>query len=344
MKIRKHIVIVRTSIKQLSSMSQVSCDALVALLSKHYEKVSVHIVNNLDDLKSLVSLKPDVVFLGMPVIPLVEGLKLNNSSDIWLSQYLDENEIVYTGSVAFAHKLERNKALAKQKVLDAGLDSSAYFVARQKTSVKESSIKLNFPMFVKPLDRGGGLGIDSQSVVHNFAELESKISAIATDLGSDSLVEEYLDGREFSVAILRDKYSEDYHAMPLELIAPKDESGSRLLSNNVKINDTEKFALVKDTVLNLRLSELATDIFIAIGARDYGRIDIRLDASGVPQFLEANLIPSIIEDYGNFPKACLLNKNLSYEKIILQIVDLAFARDVPDDSFVYNAIPVNASK
>jgi D-alanine-D-alanine ligase len=132
--------------------------------------------------------------------------------------------------------------------------------------------------------------------------------------------------------------------MPLELIAPKDESGSRLLSNNVKINDTEKFALVKDTVLNLRLSELATDIFIAIGARDYGRIDIRLDASGVPQFLEANLIPSIIEDYGNFPKACLLNKNLSYEKIILQIVDLAFARDVPDDSFVYNAIPVNASK
>lgn len=46
----------------------------------------------------------------------------------------------------------------------------------------------------------------------------------------------------------------------------------------------------------------------------------------MPNFLEANLIPSLIEGFGNFPKACLLNENLDYESIILRIVNLAFAK------------------
>jgi len=42
--------------------------------------------------------------------------------------------------------------------------------------------------------------------------------------------------------------------------------------------------------------------------------------------LEANLIPSLIENYGSFPKACMLNDNLDYEPMILRIVHLAAAR------------------
>ena len=72
--------------------------------------------------------------------------------------------------------------------------------------------------------------------------------------------------------------------------------------------------------------ELALHVFHALGARDYGRIDIRLDGAGVPHFLEANLMPSILKDYGNFPKACMLNETIGYEESILRIVDLAFER------------------
>ncbi len=54
-------------------------------------------------------------------------------------------------------------------------------------------------------------------------------------------------------------------------------------------------------------------------------IDIRLDKVGTPQFLEANLIPSLINGYGNFPKSCLLNSGLDYEEIILAITALGMS-------------------
>ena len=176
------------------------------------------------------------------------------------------------------------------------------------------------------------MGIDSDSVAHNFAQLCSKVSSISK-LNSDSLIEEYLPGREFSVAILKDGYSEEYSLMPLELIAPMDEHGARLLSAKVKSADTERFVEIVDQNIKTKVTELAVDVFHALGARDYGRVDIRLDENGAPQFLEANLIPSLLNGYGNFPKACKLNLGLDYESMLLQIVRLGLTRQQEDIEF-----------
>lgn len=94
----------------------------------------------------------------------------------------------------------------------------------------------------------------------------------------------------------------------------------------LKKADTESTHPVADGNLRNSISVLALSVFRALGARDYGRIDIRLDANGVPNFLEANLIPSLIEKYGNFPKACMMNRGLGYEEMILKITDLAINR------------------
>ena len=67
-------------------------------------------------------------------------------------------------------------------------------------------------------------------------------------------------------------------------------------------------------------------VFDALTARDFARIDIRIDKMGEPQFLEANLIPSLINGYGSFPKACVINLDLDYESMILSIVRLALDR------------------
>jgi len=332
MKINKHIVIVRSTIKNLSSMSQFSCDALKITLSKHYRKVSVHIVNNINDLETLVIINPDLAFMGMQSIPNI----MDYSTNILLAQYLNDNNIATTGSGADSHILEHSKSLAKQRILDTGLATSAYFVARQNTPILEAENILKFPLFVKPLDMGGGSGIDSMSVVHDFTQLLNKVDFISTEFATDSLVEEYLDGREFSVAILQKEDSDEYLSMPLELIAPEDEFGSRILSGTVKDQDTETFSSVIDLTLKRKLSDFAIEIFKSLGARDYGRIDIRLNSAGIPQFLEANLIPSIIEGFGNFPKACLLNENLDYETIILRIASLAFARKVAETEVIVN--------
>jgi len=184
-----------------------------------------------------------------------------------------------------------------------------------------------FPLFVKPTDRGGGVGIDSQSVVHSLDELRAKSASIADKLQSDSLIEEYLPGREFSVAILRRQDSAKFSVMPVELIAAADEHGQRILSGSVKASNEELVLAVTDESLKSKVCALAIGVFHALGARDYGRIDIRLDQFGAPHFLEANLLPSLIEGYGSFPKACEMNMGLGYEAMILNIVQLALMRD-----------------
>lgn len=326
-KINKHIEIVSSSSSCLSSMSGRSRKAILAVLEKHYSQVGITIVNNLSDLEILVASKPDLVFLGMKFIPENPKLGINDPNKIWLSQYLDEHGIAYTGSNQNAHKLELDKQLAKQCVINAGLKTSRYSIIHYDQPQSIKGIALAFPLFVKPNNRGGGLGISSTSFVSNARELASKIKSITTDLHSDSLIEEYLPGREFSVAILKAKNSSELSVMPIELVTEPNSQGARILGSDVKSADTEQVLPVTDRKIRKAVCTLAINVFYALGARDYGRIDIRLDKNGVPHFLEANLIPSLIDGYGNFPKACALNINLRFEDMLLAIVQTAFGRN-----------------
>ena len=326
-KINQHIVIVRSSISRFSSMSQISCDSIYAILIKHYTRVTVATVNNLSDLETLVAQRPDLVFLGMKLILTNPRLGLQYSDKIWISQYLDEHGVAYTGSSQKAQELELNKPFAKQRVLDAGLKTSPFCVAKQNQLPNKEDISLAYPLFIKPTDRGGGLGVDGNSVVYNFGQLRSKIYSITTKVQSDSLIEEYLPGREISVALLKDEYSNKFWVMPIERIVPPDSRGVRMLSPEIKHADAGLSVAVKDINVKDKVTALAINVFKALGARDYGRIDTRMDSAGVPHFLEANLIPSLIEGYGNFPKACVLNKGLDYESMILRIVRLGLARN-----------------
>lgn len=334
LKINQHIEIVRTSIVGLSSMSETSCEAITQVLAKHYARVGVSTVNDPADLQNLVSSRPDLVFLGMKYITNDSALAMYDDK-IWLTDYLDEHDIAYTGSGQKAHELELDKPKAKQHLLNAGLKTSAFYEILRDQPLKEENISLNYPLFIKPTNRGGGLGIDSDSVAHNFEQLQTKVRSLREDFRSDALVEEYLPGREFSVAILKDEVRAEYSTMPLELIAPLSDKGVRILSAQVKSEDSESFLRVDDSAIKLQINDLALRAFQVLGARDYGRIDIRLDASGTPQFLEANLIPSLIEGYGNFPKACLLNLGLDYESMILSIVKLGMARNISVEEIPY---------
>lgn len=326
-KIKKHIEIVSSSKSSLSSMSKRSRDSVLEVLSKHYTDVEITLVDNIFDLKALVERKPDLVFLGMKYIPLDPAKGFHDVDKIWISQYLDEHNIAYTGSAQRAHELEYDKPVAKQYALEAGLKTSPYFVAVQNQPLVESDILLEYPLFIKPTDRGGGTGIDSDSIAHNFAQVQSKVNSITAKIHSDSLIEEYLPGREISVAILKNYQSDDYFVMPIERIVPADEDGIRMLSIEMKHADAGLSVKVDDVELRESVSALALDVFHALGARDLGRIDTRLDKDGIPHFLEANLIPSLVDGYGNFPKSCKLNIDMNHEQMILSIVDLALAHE-----------------
>ena len=325
-RISKHIEIVGTTIPGFRSMGRASRQAIFDLLKKHYTRVDITIINELSELEALVERRPDLIFLGMKSIPINPELGTQDPDKIWITDYLDQQGIAYTGSNQLAQELEFDKSLAKQRMDTAEINTSPFYVAVQGEPLTADKIELEYPLFVKPTNRGGGLGIDSNSVVHTFEALHAKVQTIAEELQADSLIEQYLPGREFSVAILREENSLDLTAMPIELVAPADKQGIRILSEAIKSADAEGFMAITEPMLKAEVEELALDAFRALGGRDYGRIDIRLNKDGAPQFLEANLIPSLIDNYGSFPKACRLNKALNYSQMILRIVQLALAR------------------
>jgi D-alanine-D-alanine ligase len=329
MKINKHIEIVCATETRYSSMSKRSRHAIADVLKAHYAQVGITMVSSLSDLEDLVARKPDLVFLTVKYIMSNPVSEIQEPDKIWISDFLDSHGVAYTGSGQTAHELEINKPLAKRQVKKAGLKTSNSYLALRGQPPTAEDISLNFPVFIKPADRGGGLGIDEHSIANNYAELMSKVQSITNEYGSESLIEEYLPGREFSVAILRHENSTEFSVMPIELIAEPDENGVCLLSGNVKSSNTEVVLGVTDVDIKSDIMILAMNAFNSLGARDYGRIDIRLDDEGTAHFLEANLIPSLISGYGSFPKACVINKQLNYEDMVLHIVRLGFERSNP---------------
>jgi D-alanine-D-alanine ligase len=320
------IEIVRTSDLFLSSMSVVSAEAILRVLKKEYKNVKIVEINNLVDLEALIYRRPDLVFLGLKYIKINSSIGLNNKKKVWISEVLDKANILYTGSSRGAHELERNKPLAKWNIKGSGLKTADFIVINKMANFCDSDIKLSYPLFIKPTKLGGGLGVDTKSLVRNFNQLKLKVKSITHSHNSDSLVEEYLSGREFSVAIIKSKSSADYLKFPIELLAPDSGQNVRILSSEVKSADAEKAIIITDLNLKKIINDLALACFNSLGGRDYGRIDIRLDSQGTPNFLEANLIPSLISGYGSFPKACLLNSGIDHPTIIKTIVDLAFER------------------
>jgi D-alanine-D-alanine ligase len=325
LKTQAYIEIVGSSNPRLNAMAEDSQLTMLATLRKHYTKVAITIVDDLPGLERLVAKKPDLVVLGMKLVLLDPEKGYDDSRKVWLSDYLEEKNINFTGSGTAALTLEFDKHVAKRAVIDAGLQSSAFFISRVNKPTLVHNLR--FPLFVKPTNRGDSKGIDESSVVHSKAELESKIRSIHNECSSDALIEEYLPGREFSVAVIKQADSEDLLAMPVEITSPMDANGNSFLSEAVKQADSEKVIAVIDPELKNKLNALAMDVFKALGARDYGRIDMRLDSHGVPSFIEANLMPGL-SNHGYLMSCFSIYDHTTYDDMILGIVRLALGRDI----------------
>ena len=304
-------------------MSLESATAIAKTLGAHYTNVLITNIDTEADLTRLIIRKPDLVFQGMHYVRSETGL----NAKIWISDALEKHGIRHTGSGKFSHRLGLNKHLAKQRMIESGLQTSPFQIIRRENEEIITEGKLSYPLFVKPSNKGGGQGIDEFSVVRNVQELRAKVASIHAVHHTDALVEEFLVGREFSVAIIGNQLSHTLTAMPIELVATKDSNGERMLSQIVKSANAEGVLAVTDPHERMRLQTFAIQVFRALGAHDYGRIDVRFDKFGVPHFLEANLIPSLIDDYGSFPKAYSMNLGLDHESMLLQIVGLALARE-----------------
>ncbi len=297
--------------------------SILTALSVQYDDVKIAAVNTMADLEALVARKPDMVVLGAKLVLLDTKLGYDESPKLWIGAYLDANNIPYTGSDAETLELGYDKPAAKRIVHTAGIDTSRFFISTAASPTYDH--ELSYPLFVKPADRWGSKGIDEDSFVANVKELKSKIDSIHQECDSDALIEEYLPGREFSVAVQRIPGSSELLATPIEITIPLDRKGHSYLSKSVKTTDVESTQPVTDHVLGKALSLCASNAFEALQARDYGRIDLRLDSKGRPNFIEANLMPGL-SNHGYMYRCSSQNYSISYGDVILGIVALAFER------------------
>lgn len=331
MKQNKHIEIVISTIADLDIMSPETCKEIYNVLKNHFTEVGITVIKEKKDLENLIRKRPDLVFSGVKYIGFTKNSILRESSEkIWLSEYLESKGINHTGSKAAALKLEFNKDLAKQKIQKNKINTAQFFIAKPGQYRKSGDLPVPFPLFIKPIYEGNGKGIDQHSIVTNFEEFEKKVESIFKKFGNPSLVEKYLNGNEYTVGIIDSDSNQDKIAMPLKLITAADKHGNKILSFETKESDRVRLVSIKDPKEHKLIAEFAKKAFIALGARDYGRIDIRMDENGIPYFLEANLLPGLNPNGSYFIKTCKKNTQMKYEEVILRIVNNALKRsDLP---------------
>ncbi len=321
---KEYIEIVTTRIGRLNLMPEKTLDLLHKTLSNYYSKVEISIIERKKDLKELIRKKPDLIVSGIKYIGFdLNSVQRSSKNKIWFSDYLDGHKILYTGSSKKSIEYEFDKSKAKDIVSKYGCNTASFFVAKPNQYI-QNDLPLDFPLFIKPLYEGDSRGIDSNSLVFNFNDYQRKLSSIFENQGTVSLVEKYLNGKEYTVAIFQNFKNNSYKVYPIELLAKKNTKGDRILGFTDKIADKELALKIENEDVKNKISKLALDSFKALGARGYGRIDIKMDEKGIPYFLEANLIPGLGTGY--LYKCYKLNTGLTYEKMILDIVKNALKK------------------
>ena len=285
---------------------------ILKILSKRYAHVLITEIRCKKDLDRLLKRKPDLVFSGVKYFNF-------NKEKIWLNDCLESCNIPYIASNRAALDNESNKNIAKKLILKAKIKTADFFITNPEQHQNESSIPISFPLFIKPVKGGDSRGIDSNSVVYDFSSFKKKVLEIKCKYNLSSLVETYLPGKEYSVGIFQDSIKGTLRAMPIEIIIKKNINGHCILDFDVKKDDEEKVIAVTDVKIFNKLSKLAKEAFKALGGKSLGRIDIKMNHEGIPHFMEANLMPGLRKGY--FYRSCLLNLNMNYEDMILNIAN-----------------------
>ncbi len=307
-----HIDIITTpndALKESGFGALNACNSVLGAIQRMGHSAKLNVCETKDHLDAVVKTKPELVILAVKYIPTTNG------TEIWLSDYFSEHGINYTGSSREVLKFDSNKVLAKTHLTNKGIKTAEYFIAIPGQYTSESVLPVAFPLFLKPLDAANGNGIDDLSFVTSFSDYENKVMSLYDSFNQPILVEKYLDGREFTVAVIK-THNEKLIVSAVEVIPPTSSHGLRILGAQAKKDDSEKLIEIVDDEVKNRITALAIDAFNALGTRDFGRIDIKTDNHGGCYFMEANLVPGMTYGSSYFPKACELAHEFSYDKVI----------------------------
>jgi D-alanine-D-alanine ligase len=216
-----------------------------------------------------------------------------------------------------------DKAIAKRLVRDNGLATAPFAVV--ENAAEAARIELAPPLFAKPVAEGSSKGITGRSLVADGTELVRVCSELLAAFGQPVLVERFLPGREVTVGIAGNgAQARVIGVMEVGFTAVAETSAYTAL-NKEEYLERVSYRLLGNEPLTVAASGLALAAYHALGCRDAARIDLRCDAGGAPNFIEANPLPGLNPVRSDLPIIARLAGH-SFEELLAWIIGAARRR------------------
>ncbi|HTE51665.1 MAG TPA: hypothetical protein VK698_12515 [Kofleriaceae bacterium] len=290
---------------------------------------------------------PDLVF------NLCESLNGDTRNEMVVPAVLDMLRVPYTGPGPIAIGTCLDKDRAKQVLIQNGVDTPAHVVVRDLAHLDDPAHpfgprsgpergdgagagKLDHSQFVKLLREDASIGIEASNLCTERDALCRRVGELMREHRQPILIERYVDGREVNVTVLGNGdeamvlplHEIDFGRMPagrprvLTYAAKWDEHHVDYIGT-VPVPMVDVSPEVEEAIRRVALSS-----FHALGLRDYGRVDLRLDSGGRPWVIDVNPNCDLSPDAG-LPRTAR-SIGLDYPKIIGRICELAWKRHVTD--------------
>jgi D-alanine-D-alanine ligase len=289
----------------------------------------VRLEANLEFPARLRAARPDIVF------NIAEGLAGVNR-EAHVPAICEYYGIPYSGSDPFTLSLCLDKARTKQILAYYDVPTARFAVVNRAADIPAAVGALRYPLFVKPLHEGSSKGITERNLCRTVGELDEQVRFLLERYAEPVLVEEYLAGDEFTCAVLGNGADAqllpivglNFGALPPGALPIYGFEAKWLWDRPERPLPIFECPARIDEELRRQIERVSLAAYRALGCRDWSRLDVRLDAAGVPHVIEVNPLPGILPDPADnscFPKAARA-AGLSYDELIQTCVMLAASR------------------
>lgn len=238
---------------------------------------------------------------------------------------LDLLELPYTGPSANLY--DPTKAIMKYLAFCESVKTPAHIVIESYDEIDALPGNLQFPLFVKPAKAGDSLGVDDASKANNLEDLKKKVQAILDEFGS-ALVEEYIDGREFTVLVCGNADGRTCTSFkPIEYIFPEGFAFKTYALKTSELHPNANIG-VEDKALAAQLQSIAEQVFLSFNGVGYARMDFRMNDKGEIFFLEINFTCSVFyaEGYEGSADYILMHDGVGKRGFLERIIVEGMAR------------------
>lgn len=228
---------------------------------------------------------------------------------------LEQISMPYTGSGLLGSALGMDKYRCKLLWNGCQLPTPEFVVLQGEADVEQAA-RLGYPQMIKPVHEGSSIGMSRVTKAAEWA----KAWQLASQYDGLVLAERYIEGAEYTVAILGDE------ALPvIRLETPREfyDYEAKYQSESTRYHCPSGLSSEQES----EIQQLSLNAFQAVGAKGWGRVDLMLDSDGRLWLIEVNTVPGMT-DHSLVPMAAKA-AGIGFDELVLQILATSGTEALP---------------